>query len=235
MLLRAALSLIVVFPGDGTRTGDEACDDGNSDSGDGCSQSCEVEDGWACTGGSSSAKDSCALDCGDSKRMQGDQYPDGGGEAALAGAPQGSSVRVAESCDDGNTAAGDGCDASCEVEAGYMCSGGAADAADTCASISCGDGKRAKAGADGVRSDEASSEDCDDGNTADGQPAVTSGVLTLELPWLQATAAQLAVRLSQDTSAAKGAPPRQMNAASSAAMARKEGMRYVPSWNLSRS
>ncbi len=34
--------------GDGTRSGDEECDDGNTDDADGCSAACAVEDGWAC-------------------------------------------------------------------------------------------------------------------------------------------------------------------------------------------
>lgn len=29
---------------------DEKCDDGDVDSGDGCSNDCKVEDGWTCTG-----------------------------------------------------------------------------------------------------------------------------------------------------------------------------------------
>lgn len=35
------------------------CDDGNSESGDGCSSSCQVEPNFACTGGSQSTADSC--------------------------------------------------------------------------------------------------------------------------------------------------------------------------------
>ncbi len=36
--------------GDGNKDGDEACDDGDFDDGDGCSSSCTVEDGWQCSG-----------------------------------------------------------------------------------------------------------------------------------------------------------------------------------------
>ena len=71
--------------GDGKITGSEKCDDGDSDSNDGCSFSCQVEHGFTCTGEPSV----CATTCGD-----GD-------------------VATGEACDDGNTAAGDGCDATC--------------------------------------------------------------------------------------------------------------------------
>ena len=58
----------------------------------------------------------------------------------------------AEQCDDNGTAAGDGCGATCQIEAGFACSGGSITSKDTCASV-CGDGLRV--------GDEA----CDDGNT----------------------------------------------------------------------
>ena len=43
----------------GVRNGSEACDDGNGDSGDGCSSTCTVESGWLCSGGNASAPDVC--------------------------------------------------------------------------------------------------------------------------------------------------------------------------------
>lgn len=36
--------------GNGTIEGAEACDDGNADAGDGCSDTCTIEAGWSCTG-----------------------------------------------------------------------------------------------------------------------------------------------------------------------------------------
>jgi cysteine-rich repeat protein len=65
----------------------EACDDGNMSLGDGCSDLCTVEPGYACAGSPSV----CGR-CGD-------------------GTAQG-----AEGCDDGNTASGDGCSAECALE-----------------------------------------------------------------------------------------------------------------------
>lgn len=34
--------------GDGIKVSGEKCDDGNNKKGDGCSDTCEVEDGWIC-------------------------------------------------------------------------------------------------------------------------------------------------------------------------------------------
>ena len=83
---------------------DEACDDGDTDSGDGCDSSCAVETGYACAGEPSD----CTTICGD---------------GLLAGA---------ETCDDANADAGDGCDASCAVETGYECSGAPSACDPTC-------------------------------------------------------------------------------------------------------
>jgi cysteine-rich repeat protein len=41
------------------------CDDGNKNNGDGCSELCDIERGWSCTGGSSSSADKCLEICGD--------------------------------------------------------------------------------------------------------------------------------------------------------------------------
>ncbi len=73
----------------------EGCDDGNTTAGDGCSSSCTVETGWACSGSPSM----CAPICGDNL------------------------ITGAEQCDDGNTTAGDGCSHTCTVEPGFSCMG----------------------------------------------------------------------------------------------------------------
>ncbi|HWA71882.1 MAG TPA: DUF4215 domain-containing protein [Polyangiaceae bacterium] len=74
----------------------EVCDDGNSQSGDGCSSDCKtVETSYACP---EPGKPCVSLvRCGDGK---------------LGGA---------ETCDDGNVAAGDGCAADCKLESGWDC------------------------------------------------------------------------------------------------------------------
>lgn len=81
--------------GDGLVDGAENCEDGNALAGDGCSDVCQREDGWECSGAPSVCTEVCA-------------------DGMVVGS---------EACDDGGTALGDGCDASCEVESGYACSG----------------------------------------------------------------------------------------------------------------
>lgn len=82
--------------GNKEREGTEQCDDGNNDSGDGCSPACRVEPGCPVDGGA------CKSVCGDGMILPTD---------------------TDQECDDGNTADGDGCTADCRVEAGYQCLG----------------------------------------------------------------------------------------------------------------
>ena len=71
----------------------ETCDDGDTDSNDGCSANCELELGWNC----SSSGFACVPVCGDGH------------------------IRGPETCDDGNATAGDGCGINCMTEPGYAC------------------------------------------------------------------------------------------------------------------
>ena len=83
--------------GDGVRTGAETCDDGNIKVGDGCSNSCTVEPGYACpTDDQPCVRTFSRNTCGDGTRSG------------------------SEACDDGNTASGDGCSGGCTIEAGYF-------------------------------------------------------------------------------------------------------------------
>jgi fibro-slime domain-containing protein len=79
--------------GDGKRSPDERCDDGNGNDADGCSSTCTVEQGWTCIG----AGTPCLPTCGDGRMLGGEQ------------------------CDDGNLVNGDGCNAGCRIEPGYVC------------------------------------------------------------------------------------------------------------------
>lgn len=85
---------LVPVCGDPFVTANEECDDGGTLSGDGCSESCTIEPGFACVG----APSVCFL-CGDGI------------------------ISTGETCDDGNEASGDGCSASCQTEAGFSCFG----------------------------------------------------------------------------------------------------------------
>jgi len=97
--------------GNGALEGDEACDDGDTEDGDGCSADCAtVDPDFVCV----VPGEACVrvVTCGNA-RIEGD-----------------------ETCDDRNTEAGDGCDADCRREPGWACPVvGAA-----CVAARCGDG-----------------------------------------------------------------------------------------------
>ena len=84
--------------GDGVRGPDEACDDGNTVSGDGCAADClTVEPGYSCA-------------------------PEGHACHRVARCGDGVVVPP-ELCDDRNQTSGDGCSSTCKVEIGFKCSG----------------------------------------------------------------------------------------------------------------
>jgi fibro-slime domain-containing protein len=154
--------------GNGELTSDEACDDGNNASGDGCANNCLcVETGWSCVDPGQPCRPIAR--CGD----------------GLAVFP--------EQCDDGNLVKGDGCSDGCKIEIGYKCESSPS----RCTPTTCGDGKIEGAEAceddnnmpfDGCSSDCRNEpackgtsactstcgdgivlgEECDDGNTVNG-------------------------------------------------------------------
>jgi cysteine-rich repeat protein len=81
-----------------TGAGSSVCNDGNTNSSDGCSSTGQSDDGWSCTA-RADGMSTCTPICGD-----------------------GHSVG-AEVCDDGSTLEGDGCSSSCLVEDGWECHG----------------------------------------------------------------------------------------------------------------
>jgi cysteine-rich repeat protein len=104
---QSCLDLVSQSCGNGTTDPDEDCDDGNTVSGDGCSDVCTLEttcgDGVTegreqCDDGNVAAGDGCSPVC--TEERCGSGYVDPG-----------------ETCDDGNTASGDGCSAACATEA----------------------------------------------------------------------------------------------------------------------
>ncbi len=117
----------------------EQCDDGNVAAGDGCSDTCQTETGYACTapvaatGTTAAVASSCTVVCGDEI------------------------VTAPEACDDGNVVGDpvDGCNADCSaVDAGWGCTG----VTSVCIVIpaACGDGTID------------TEEQCDDGNILSG-------------------------------------------------------------------
>ena len=147
--------------------GDEVCDDGNTDGGDGCSADCLSNEvcgngylddalGEVCDDGNTVNGDGCSADC-TSDESCGNGVVD---------------VGVGEVCDDGNTDPGDGCSADCSMgpvcgdgvtNGGEACDDGNTDGGDGCSADctsdeSCGNGTV----------DSLAGEMCDDGNTTAG-------------------------------------------------------------------
>lgn len=159
--------------GDGKWQAGEACDDGNSLGGDGCSADCtQVEKDFVCPG----PGESCVFTvvCGDGRIAgpetcdDGNERDDDGCSAKCAIEPgyvcltQGHPCSAAECgdgvvageerCDDGGDSSGDGCSELCEVEAGYACP----NANEACHKTVCNDGVKE------------GDEPCDDGNSVVG-------------------------------------------------------------------
>lgn len=174
--------------GDGRRGITEACDDGDTDAGDGCSPECAVEDGFRCPPAGGACRPITCGDrlvetperCDDGNADAGDGcdaacQPEPGWVCTIPGVACGAAAcgdRVVagfEQCDDGDAVAGDGCDASCRSEPGFACPSAGGD----CRTTRCGDGVP-----EGL-------EQCDDGNvraydgcdpTCRSEPRCTGGV-----------------------------------------------------------
>lgn len=86
--------------GDGRLAPTEECDDSNTSNGDGCSSTCQVEDGYTCHLERWNQSSQCHPICGDGQ------------------------IHGKESCDDGNKIDADGCSSTCQVEEGYDCTTG---------------------------------------------------------------------------------------------------------------
>ena len=82
--------------GDGIIERNESCDDGNNESGDGCSKLCQVENNWRC--------------------------PEQGKPCENLAKCGNGYLTSDETCDDGNTNDGDGCSKDCKkIETGWQC------------------------------------------------------------------------------------------------------------------
>jgi len=91
--------------GDGVLTSDEQCDDGNTESGDGCNSKCIWEPyATAFTSSSSSVSSSSSSSSSSFVARCGDRV-----------------ITAPEKCDDGNAIGGDGCSAFCQIETGWQC------------------------------------------------------------------------------------------------------------------
>jgi fibro-slime domain-containing protein len=165
----AGPDLPVATCGNSSIDGTEQCDDGNTQSNDGCSKICQIENNYecpkpgepcvnqaicgnkgltsdeTCDDGNTIDGDGCSADCkhvepGWQCRVPGKRCTPKCGDGVITGG---------ELCDDGNSANGDGCSSLCRLEPGNKCEGSPSE----CSPTSCGDGKQEGA------------EGCDDGNT----------------------------------------------------------------------
>ncbi|MBM4359168.1 MAG: DUF4215 domain-containing protein, partial [Deltaproteobacteria bacterium] len=103
--------------GDGKVEAPETCDDGNTDGGDGCSETCETEPSENC----GDAKVDPGEECDDGNQIAGD----GCSETCETEPSENcgdAKVDPGEECDDGNQIAGDGCENDCkETAAEIVC------------------------------------------------------------------------------------------------------------------
>ena len=142
--------------GNGVVEPGEACDDGNTVSGDGCNATCTsietcgngVADfgGEECDDGGTANGDGCSSTC-----TLEPGWVCSGVPSTCAPECGDATILTPEICDDGNLSTGDGCSATCTVEAGWTCAGQPSLCAATC-----GDGLVV------------GPETCDDGGTASG-------------------------------------------------------------------
>ena len=119
---QSGLLSVTAVCGNGVISGDEECDDGANNDGDGCSSSCTIELGWLCTGEPSL----CSAICGDSLIVGGEVCDDGANNGLYSycnadctgiGEYCGDGIiNGPEECDDGGAEDGDGCSDICELE-----------------------------------------------------------------------------------------------------------------------
>ncbi|HEY4175179.1 MAG TPA: DUF4215 domain-containing protein [Kofleriaceae bacterium] len=99
--------------GNGVKEGSEQCDDGNTNSGDGCDSTCRTERSGACGDGTVDVQ---YEQCDDGNTVSGDGCDS---NCVNEGAPStcgNGQVEGNEQCDDGNTMANDGCSPICRNE-----------------------------------------------------------------------------------------------------------------------
>jgi len=140
--------------GNGAVEPGEQCDDGNTTSGDGCSATCQVEQ--SCGNGVCGPGENpltCPEDC-----------------RAVCG---NGALEPGEQCDDGNTANGDGCSATCQVE--QFCGDGVCEPGEN--PLICPEDCRAVCGNGALEP----GEQCDDGNTANGDGCTSTCLLDTDL------------------------------------------------------
>ena len=152
---------ITMSCGNGVKDPGEACDDGNTMGGDGCTPLCQIENGYVCpTAGSLCMRNAVCGDgmvtspeaCDDGNKMSGDgcsgdcSMVETGWQCRVPGklcVPLcGDGIMTGtETCDDHNTDSMDGCSSTCQTEPGASCTKATAGNPSVCTVALCGDGK----------------------------------------------------------------------------------------------
>ncbi len=164
-LASPAFAGLVAECGDGVLEGPELCDDGNTDSGDGCDLNCIVEPGFSCPQGGTP----CIANCGDGLVVGSEECDegdtddnDGCSSTCMLEICGDGIIQLIEVCDDGNGDSGDGCDANCALEPGFSCP----QAGSLCLA-DCGDGLVV------------GTEECDEGDTDDNDGCSSTCLLEI--------------------------------------------------------
>ena len=134
--------------GSGLLRNTEECDDGNTNGGDGCSPTCEIEPFFKCLRVDLDTHLRCYLACGDGKID--------------------TNAKNSEQCDDGNTVNGDGCTSLCDVETGWRCFGKPDDISQCETLPTCGASISQREKGVVPRREWEKNEACDDGNGLSG-------------------------------------------------------------------
>jgi cysteine-rich repeat protein len=174
--LGSGLPYLEQWCGNGILEFGEKCDDGNKNNGDGCSNVCQIESGWTCSGNPSVCTHPGGSVCGNGILEAGEQCDDGNlinGDGCssvcttevTAPVCGNGILQAGEQCDDGNLTNGDGCSAVCTIENGGG-GGGGGGYVTPYSFHACGNGRIED------------TEQCDDGNTTSGDGC--SSTCTLE-------------------------------------------------------
>ncbi|EYF05541.1 DUF4215 domain-containing protein [Chondromyces apiculatus] len=113
--------------GDGRLDAVEQCDDGNTNSGDGCSATCASETARCGDGNIGPGEE-----CDDSNTVAGDGCSPTCQIDEIVTVCGNGTVEEGEECDDSNAASGDGCSATCQNEGPAVCGDGVLDLGEEC-------------------------------------------------------------------------------------------------------
>ncbi len=172
--------------GNGASEAGEECDDGNEINGDGCSNSClnngsSAVNAFCGDGQIDHAPNAGGEDCDDGNVIDGDGcsseclFEGAIAQVGVSICGNGGEPELGEDCEDGNIVDGDGCSSSCQNEGTPVCVKQCENSENACnGPADCDDGEACEfvnpkcCGNNIVEAELNAREDCDDGNTEDG-------------------------------------------------------------------